>query len=90
MQNEFGINDALVISDSGWQADKFTSIPRRGIHDYNREILFDRELHPIEIQALKVWLESNNCPGWTGVMIRMKEEHQRFLYVCRTTWDSSD
>lgn len=86
----FGINDVSVVSDTSWVHDKFSSISRRGINDYNREIVFNRELFPVEIDYLRKWLAKNNCPGWTGVWIRPSKVESGFKYSCSTTWDSSD
>lgn len=86
----FGISNISVVSDTGWTHDKLSSIPRRGINDYNRVIVFGRELSIEELPILRKWLAENNCPGWTGVWIQPLKVDSGFQYSCRTTWDSSD
>lgn len=91
MSNIFQIENVEVVSDSGWSADKGTSIPRRGITDFNRDIVFNRELSDGEVLSLRKWLAANNCPGWTGVWISQRALTEgQFNYRCRTTMDSSD
>lgn len=79
--------DSLPIKeDSGWELNKVTSRPMRGIRYYDRVIKFGRELDAQELKTLRSYLESVNCPGWTGVSLSKKD----LEYRCHTCWDSSD
>lgn len=77
-----------IVSDTGWQHNARTSIPRRGINDYEREIEFAAALTSNQLTAVCAWLAADNCPGWTGVTGQPLGGmgHIRF----HTTYDSSD
>ncbi len=77
-----------IVSDDNWGMDEGTSIPRRGIRDYNRTIEFERELTPDELASAKEWVGLVKCPGWTGVTVRHREGTTSYTF--RTTYDSSD
>jgi hypothetical protein len=76
-----------VTSDSGWSLDEGSSIPRRGIRDFNRTIVFERPLTVKEELVVQKYLLRDNCPGWTGVSGGKRGEN---TYTYRTTYDSSD
>lgn len=76
-----------VIEDSGWSMDERSSIPNRGIRDYNRSIKFERDLTPEEVADVLYWLSTDKCPGWTGIITKHPGYGQ---YSFRTTYDSSD
>jgi hypothetical protein len=94
------VKDLLIsdlIEDKRWSQDPHTSIPRRGINDYNRYMTFSRTLSGEEISLLGRWAQADpSCPGWTGVSVflgAIADENtsaERFVYRMRTTWDSSD
>ncbi len=76
-----------ITNDTGWNMNKNSSIPHRGIRDYDRTIEFDRDLTEEEMDLVKQFLARDDCPGWTGVhSMRLKSGVYRF----HTTWDSSD
>lgn len=77
----------LPIKNWGKWENARTSVPHIGIHDFVRKIETHRALTTEEIDLLAEFLAKDNCPGWTGVII---VESGRFVYACRTTWDSSD
>ena len=77
----------LIVEDSGWKMDEFSSRPSRGIRDYNRSITFSRELDDKEQKAIQKFLAKVNCPGWTGVGMRWSNGN---TYKFTTTYDSSD
>jgi len=82
----------LIVEDSGWSMDEFSSRPSRGIRDYNRSIKFSRELNDFEKKAVQKFLAKVNCPGWTGVGMRplYKGPSNEYVYQFNTTYDSSD
>lgn len=76
-----------VVKDGGWVHDSRTSISRRGINDYNREVTFSREPTAEELEVFKEMLTLDNCPGYLGISGRaFSPNHLLF----RTTCDSSD
>lgn len=75
-----------VVERGSWEM-LSSSIPRRGIRDYGRTLTFSRELTDDEVETIRKLLRLDNCPGWTGVMIRKNTGH---AYYATTTWDSSD
>lgn len=77
----------LIVDDSGWSMNEFSSRPSRGIRDYDRTIKFSRELSVEEKTAMQKFLAKVNCPGWTGVGVRWTEGD---TYRFSTTYDSSD
>jgi hypothetical protein len=79
--------DVDIVNDTGWQHQKYSSIPSRGINDYAREIEFAATLTPEQMKAVCRWLESDNCPGWTGVRAQTLLGNK---YRFTTTYDSSD
>jgi hypothetical protein len=79
-----------VVKDTGW-TDSPTSNPRRGFHDYIRDIEFESELSKHDIKLLCESLAKDpKCPGWTGVSCNDGFTHMRTTYRFYTTWDSSD
>ncbi len=77
----------LLVEDSGWSLNEATSRPMRGIRDYERTIKFSREPSKDELDAIRKFLRKTNCPGWTGVSIKViSTTHYRF----ETCYDSSD
>ena len=80
------------IADSGWILNNKTSIPHRGILDFDRTVTFTSPLSNEELDNVCEWLRTNQCPGWTGV--RVHHEYTRRCdpgtYVFYTTHDSSD
>lgn len=82
-----------IIADTEWCHNKLTSIPRRGINDYERTISFERELSDDELKEIcKELQDDKDCPGWTGVRGRRIDmpKDDLFIYRFYTTWDSSD
>ncbi len=77
----------LIVEDSGWKMDEFSSRPSRGIRDYERTISFSQELNEAEQKAIRKFLAKVNCPGWTGVGMRWVQGNS---YKFTTTYDSSD
>ena len=77
----------LIVEDSGWKMNEFSSRPQRGIRDYDRTIKFSRDLDVVEQRAVQKFLAKVNCPGWTGVGMRPSESN---TYRFSTTYDSSD
>jgi len=76
-----------IVGDTGWSLNKRTSRPMRGIRDYDRSMVFGRDLSKDEMLDLREWLAKKDCPGWTGIMVR---KHETGRYSFTTTWDSSD
>jgi hypothetical protein len=80
-----------LLQDTRWSHDRSTSIPTRGINDFNRSMTFERQLKPEQLQTLVEWLAKNQCPGWTGVMASHHPQADGSCdYNFHTTWDSSD
>ncbi len=77
----------LLVEDTGWSMDEGTSIPIRGIRDYNRTMKFSRPLEKSELTKLVKFLKKVDCPGWTGVGYR---DRGNGTYSFTTTHDSSD
>lgn len=77
----------LIVEDSGWSMNAFSSRPQRGIRDYDRSIKFSRDLDDKEQKAVQKFLAKVNCPGWTGVGMRATGDG---TYRFSTTYDSSD
>lgn len=76
-----------ILEDDGWEHDASTSIPQRGINDYQRIIKFETNPTKQQVIALAWHLEHDHCPGWTGVKFyHVSNNTWRF----HTTWDSSD
>jgi hypothetical protein len=84
------INDEFtklpMVSDYGWEIQS-SSIPRRGIMDYQRTIEFARALTEREVELVRMYLARDNCPGWTGIGYRYMSNN---TYTFNTTHDSSD
>lgn len=81
----------LVVDEGVWKMNDQSSIPRRGIRDYFRLVEFSRLPSNDEVNAVRNWLASNKCPGWTGVTAykhSMKDGQP--IYKFTTTYDSSD
>lgn len=77
-----------IVSDPKcWSLNQSTSMPHRGINDYERYIHFERDLNESEVEDLRYWLSTDECPGWTGVSISRTSPG---VYRCCTTYDSSD
>lgn len=77
----------LIVEDSGWKMNEFSSRPQRGIRDYDRTIKFSRDLDETEQKAVQKFLGKVNCPGWTGVWMKANGDS---TYKFATTYDSSD
>lgn len=78
----------LIVSDSGWALNQYTSITRRGISDYDRTIRFKSAPDQETLTKVITYLRDVNCPGWTGVHAR--DLGEGLLYKFSTTYDSSD
>jgi hypothetical protein len=74
-----------IVEDSKWQM-LSTSIPHRGIRDYDRRIVFSAPLTDEQLAVFQEYLSLDDCPGWTGVGMRQEGR----AYVFGTTHDSSD
>jgi len=85
-------DDVNILEDSGWQHQKHSSIPSRGINDYARTIKFATKPTPEQLKAIVAWLASDNCPGWTGVTAQLMfgTNSEPTQYRFHTTYDSSD
>lgn len=80
------VESLAIKHDSGWYT-LGSSIPSRGIHDYERAITFLQELIPEELEKVRLWLRLDNCPGYTHLTaIPVGKGVYRF----QTTCDSSD
>jgi hypothetical protein len=77
----------LLVDDTGWDFDSFTSISIRGIRDYRRAMEFTRVLDDKELKKLVKFLQRVDCPGWTGVGLMRQVGN---VYKFTTTHDSSD
>lgn len=77
----------LIVEDSGWKMNEFSSRPSRGIRDYDRTIKFSRDLDDSEKKSVQKFLAKVNCPGWTGVGFVARGDG---IYQYSTTYDSSD
>lgn len=75
-----------LIDDTGWKQTN-SSLPGRGILDFVRTLSFERDLSIDEVDDLRYWLSTDNCPGWTGVGVYHLGDGK---YKCTTTHDSSD
>lgn len=75
-----------IISDSGWKSQGLTSKQRIGLHDYYRIIEFEREPSDEELLNIRKHLETDDCPGWTGVHASKQDSNKYFFTTC---WDSS-
>lgn len=76
----------LIITDTGWRYAK-TARPNRGLHDYEREITFTRELTVAEQSSFEELMRKQDNPGycwWTFKRIGPS------TYRMTTTMDSSD
>lgn len=83
------VSPVKILEDSGWSMNTRSSIPHRGIRDYDRTIKFERKPSQTELAVIIEWLKKYKCPGWTGVGCRVASEHLH-LYHFSTTYDSSD
>jgi len=77
-----------VERDTLWEDDARTSNHSRGLHDYCREITFQRELTDEESKKICEFLHLNDSPGWTGVTCHTTDNINKYRFT--TTWDSSD
>ena len=82
---------ARVNEDTGWGSSS-TSIPSRGIHDYERKVLFNGKLSEEEVSLMLELYAKKGCPGYTGLspVVGYDEETNRTMIRMRTTLDSSD
>ncbi len=78
----------LIVSDSGWEMNEYSSRPMRGIRDYDRAIRFKSPLDQDTLKKVVTHLRDIDCPGWTGVTAR--DMGEGLLYRFSTTYDSSD
>jgi hypothetical protein len=85
-------DDVKIVEDSGWEHLRHSSIPSRGINDYARIIKFADKLTDEQLKNVCRWLESDNCPGWTGVRAQLMfgSSSTPVEYRFTTTYDSSD
>jgi len=85
-------DDVNIVSDTGWEHLKYSSIPSRGINDYARLIKFATQPTPEQLKAICHWLENDKCPGWTGVRAQrvFGTNSTPVEYRFTTTYDSSD
>ena len=81
------VNEMKIVEDSDWILDNFSSKPIRGLRDYNRKIVFNKELDVNDVSVVKTWLILDNCPGHTGISF-YKQNNTTYLFC--TTCDSSD
>jgi hypothetical protein len=80
-------NNLPIVNDTGWDMNERSSIPLRGIKDYDRVIEFEVDLTTEEMDLLKQYLARDNCPGWTGINTKRLSPG---VYMFSTTYDSSD
>jgi hypothetical protein len=77
-----------LFEDSGeWELDEFSSRPQEGMRHYTRMLVFKRKPSEKELEIVKMWLQHDNCPGWTKVDLLYK--HGNTWAEARTTMDSS-
>ena len=77
------------VSDSKWIMDKNTSIPERGIVDFNRVVIFENSKSKEDLEKICNWLKNNYCPGTEYVYVKHIEQIPN-CYCFRVTRDSSD
>lgn len=77
----------LIVEDSGWKMNEFSSRPSRGIRDYDRTIKFSAPLSQSHLAMVTKFLKKTDCPGWTGVGAK---DLGGGRYQFSTTYDSSD
>lgn len=77
--------EELPIEEGEWVENKLTSIPRRGIRDFNKNIKLVRPLSEEEYMILQQYVKLNN-PGNTGVYILKCYPN----YNLRTCYDCND
>jgi hypothetical protein len=70
-----------ISEDTGWKG-KFWGA---GITDYSRRVFFARPLTEDELKLWVSFLQKDNCPGWTQILVRLDTDG----YVFQTTMDSS-
>lgn len=75
-----------ILTDSRW-TQASSSIPSRGIRDYNRKVEFEKKLTDEQFKVFVEFLALDKCPGWTGVVGHRTEGN---VYIFGTTMDSSD
>ena len=75
-----------VVSDTGWQ-DARTSIPRRGINDFERFIQYPLDMTQEAIDDDLMTIYENYNPGYCGWSARKVGDN---LFRLTSTWDSSD
>jgi hypothetical protein len=82
----------LIVSDSGWGMNEFSSRPSRGIMDYERTIRFRSPMSTEDMNKVLRFFRKNDCPGWTGVGMRDlgTGEDAGLLFRFNSTHDSSD
>jgi hypothetical protein len=77
----------LIVEDSGWSLDELSSIPSRGIRDYNRTIKFSAPLSPSHLAMVSRFLKKTDSPGYTGIITKHLGGD---TYTFSTSYDSSD
>ena len=76
-----------IINDTGWVKNTATSNERRGIIDYDREIIVDKEPSQSDLDLfLEQESQSKNNPGNTRISLKVNNNKIQL----RTTMDSSD
>lgn len=78
----------LIVDDTGWILNIKTSIPQRGISDYDRYIKFSQALSLEEKENVRQFLGRVDCPGWTTVNVYYNVSSNNYAFT--TTYDSSD
>jgi len=84
-----------IMNDSGWVHNSSSSIPRRGINDYDRWVVVESstDLYSTDpaVQAMTHHLRTVNCPGWTPMIVRARACFMGLVEIrFSTTMDSSD
>lgn len=77
--------DSFILSDAGWETSK-SSIPHRGIYDYDRVIVAKYSLSEEQQKSLYCFVDKNK-PGWTPLVMRKVSDR---VFHFSTTFDSSD
>ena len=74
-----------VTSDTGWKYSSWAN-PRRGLHDYERRIEFERDLTTGEVDFLQVFIRNFDNPGYCNWSFKASGN----VVILTSTLDSSD
>ena len=74
-----------IVSDSKWE--RVGGNRERGIHDYQRVVVFQSPLSEEHVKHYTKFLQLDKCPGYTKIQVNSGPSHS---YTFTTTFDSSD